>query len=287
VVEHGGGRVVAEVTYSAEPQLRAGGSFAAETWRDLSVAGPVAWQLFVRRLQAGYRRSLLGYLWLVLPPLATTGVWVALNAAQVLRVGGTRVPYPLFVLAGTVLWQLFVDALNAPLAQLSGSRAILGKSRIPHEAFLLAGAIEVLFNFAVRALVLLPVFAWFGGAPAASLLLAPAGVAALLLLGFAAGLLLAPLGLLYADVARALTLATGVLFFLTPVLYPLPAAGPAAVLRVANPVAPLLSTTREWLTGGAPAPAAGFVPVVAASLVALAMGWLCYRLARPHLISRL
>jgi lipopolysaccharide transport system permease protein len=274
-------------TYTAEPQLRAPRSFAAELRRDAGVAWPVAWQLFVRRLQAGYRRNLLGYLWLVLPPLATTGVWVALNAAHVLRVGSTRVPYPLFVLAGTVLWQLFVDALNAPLAQLSASRAILTRSRIPHEAFLLAGAVEVLFNFAVRALVLLPVFVWLGGAPAASLLLAPLGVAALLLLGFAMGLLVTPLGLLYADVARALTLATGVLFFLTPVLYPLPRAGPAAVLRVANPVAPVLSTTREWLTGGAPAPAAGFVPVVAASVGALGVGWLCYRLARPHLTARL
>jgi lipopolysaccharide transport system permease protein len=276
-----------EVVHSAEPQLRSPRSFAAGLRRDLRVSAPVAWQLFVRRMQAGYRRNLLGYLWLVLPPLATTGVWVALNAAQVLRVGSTSLPYPLFVMAGTVLWQLFVDALNAPLQQLTASRGILTKSRIPHESFLLAGAIEAVFNFAVRALVLAPVFLWFAGWPGPSILLAPLGVMALLVLGFSIGLLVTPVGLLYADVGRALTLATGVLFFLTPILYPLPAAGPASMLRVANPVAPVLSTAREWLTGGALAPAPGFVPVAAASLAVLAGAWIWYRLARPHLVSRL
>ncbi|MBV9773019.1 MAG: ABC transporter permease [Gemmatimonadetes bacterium] len=276
-----------EVVYSADSQLHSPGSFAAGIGADARVSPPVAWQLFLRRLQSEHRRSLLGYLWLLLPPLATTGAWVALNAARVLTVGRTDLPYPLYVLTGTVLWQLFVDALNAPLQRLTASRAILTKSRIPHEAFLLAGVLDVLFNFAVRLLVLVPVLAWFGVRPAASMLLAPLGVGALLLLGFALGLLLAPVGLLYPDVPRGLTLATGIWFFLTPVLYPLPVTGGASVLRVANPVSPLLTTARGWLTGGAAAPAPGFVAVVAASLAALAVGWSCYRLARPHLVSRL
>lgn len=275
------------VVYTADSQLRSPGSFASGGGADLRVSPPVAWQLFLRRLQAEYRRSLLGYLWILLPPLATTGAWVVLNATRVLTVGQTDLPYPLYVLAGTTLWQLFVDAIHAPLQRLTASRAILGKSRFPHEAFLLAGMLDVLFNFAVRALFLLPVLAWYEAEPTLSMLLAPLGVAALLLLGFASGLLLAPLGLLYSDVLRGLTLATGIVFFLTPVLYPLPTTGAAAWLHVANPITPLLTTARRWLTGGAVSPAPGFVPVVVASLVALVVGWCCYRLARPHLVARL
>lgn len=276
-----------EVTYSARSQLRGLASFATAARRELRVAPPVAWQLFLRKLQSEHRRSALGYLWLLLPPLATTGVWMALSSARVLQVGRTELPYPLFVLTGTILWQLFVDALNAPLQRLTAARAILTRSRIPHESFLLAGMLDVLFNFAVRALVLLPVLAWFGARPSPSMLLAPLGVLALLALGFAVGLLLAPVGLLYPDVPRGLTLATGVLLFLTPVLYPLPAAGPAALLGMLNPVTPLLLTARAWVAGGAAAPAPGFAAVVAASLLGLACGWGSYRLARPHLVSRL
>lgn len=47
-------------------------------------------------------------------------------------------------------------------------RNILAKSRVPHEAFLLAGLFEVLFNFAVRAAVALPVFLWLRTPPTAA-----------------------------------------------------------------------------------------------------------------------
>lgn len=276
-----------EVRYSAAPQLLDPAAFVSESWRDLRLAPAVAWLLFVRHTQAGYRRHLLGYLWLALPGLATTLVWVALHQASVLQVGRTTLPYPVFVLTGITLWQLFLDAVNAPLQRLSGARAILTKSRIPHEAFLLAAVIDVLFSFGVRLLILVPVFAWFRVAPSGSLLLAPLGAAALLVLGTAIGLSLTPAGLLYPDVARAITMLSGLLFFLTPVLYPLPQAGPASVLRLWNPVAPLLTTTRQWLTGGSPQPVQGAAGVALGALALLAAAWLSYRLARPHLMARL
>ena len=276
-----------EVVYSAEPQLSAPGRFASELRADLRVAPAVAWRLFLHGLRAGYRRSWLGYLWLLLPPLATTATWVYLNHARVLDVGPTEVPYPVYVLTGTLLWQVFAESLSSPLQQLSASRNILTKSRTPHEALMLAGLYEVLFNFAVRAAVLLPALAWFGAAWGLSLLLAPVGVAALLLLGFSAGLLLTPLGLLYQDVSRGLGLFAGFWFFLTPVIYPPPARGRAALLSTLNPVAPLLLTTRRWLAAGAFEPAPGFAAVVAVSLLCFALGWFGYRLARPHLVARL
>ncbi len=272
-----------EVVYSADSQLRSPGAFAAAVRSDLRVAPPVAWHLFVRRLQAGYRQSWLGYLWLLLPPLATSGAWVYLNSARILDVGRTDLPYPVYVLTGTLLWQVFADALNAPLQQLSAARAILTRSRIPHEAVLLAGMLEVGFNFLVRLTVLVPVLLWSGVRWSPSLLLAPLGVAALLLLGFSMGLLLTPVGLLYQDVSRGLSLALGIWFFFTPVIYPPAAFGPAAL----NPVSPLLVATRGWLTGAAAPAGPGFAAVAAASVAGLAVGWGCYRLARPHLVSRL
>lgn len=174
-----------EVVYSAESQLRSRARFVAETWSDLRVSPRLAWRLFLHSLRANYRRSWLGYLWLLAPPLATAATWVFLNAARVPNVGPTETPYAVYVLSGTMLWQVFADAINSPLQQLSNARAILTKSRAPHEALLLAGLIEVLFNLSVRLLVLLPVLVWFG--PQLSLTLAalavtPLGVAALLLL---------------------------------------------------------------------------------------------------------
>lgn len=281
------GAAAEEVVYSAEPQLRTPGRLVSDLWADLRVAPSVAWRLFLHGLRAGHRQSRLGYAWLLLPPLATTATWVYLNSIRVLDVGPTETPYTVYVLTGTILWQVFAEALQSPLQQLTAARSILTKSRTPHEAPLLAGLFEVLFNLAVRAVVLLPVYVWFGLGWSLSMLLVPLGVGALLLLGFSAGLLLAPAGLLYRDVSRGLSLLLGFWFFLTPVIYPPPASGPASLLVTLNPVAPLLVTTRRWLTSRVLTPERGFAQVLALSLLMFAAGWLFYRLARPHLVARL
>lgn len=276
-----------EVVYTADSQLRAPGRFAAELRADLRVAPAVGWRLFLHGLRAGHRRSWLGYLWLLIPPLATTATWVYLNHMRVLDVGPTDVPYTVYVLTGTVLWQVFAEALQSPLQQLSSARNILTRSRTPHEALLLAGLYQVLFNFTVRVVMLLPVFFWFGVGWGPSVLLAPVGVAALLLLGFSLGLLLTPTGLLYQDISRGLGLLVGFWFFLTPVIYPPTARWAASLPGWLNPVTPLLLTTRGWLTRGEATPARAFAPVLLLSLLCLCAAWLFYRLARPHLIARL
>jgi hypothetical protein len=123
-----------EVVYSAESQLRSPARFVADTRADLRVSPGLAWRLFLHSLRANYRRSWLGYYWLLAPPPATTATWVFLNASRVLNVGPTETPYAVYVLSGTILWQVFADAINSPLQQLSNARAILTRSHVPHEA---------------------------------------------------------------------------------------------------------------------------------------------------------
>ncbi|HET8773305.1 MAG TPA: ABC transporter permease, partial [Thermoanaerobaculia bacterium] len=258
-----------ETAHTADSELLHPARFTREAVSDLRRSFAPAWQLFRRNLQIRYRRSWLGYVWLLLPTVGTTLVWVYIQSRRIVDVAPTDVPYPVFVLAGTILWQVFVDALNAPLQQLTASRPLITRSRVPHEALILAGAFEVLLNCAMRLLVLGALLIGFRMPVGPAVLLVPAGIAALLLSGLALGLVAAPLGLLYDDVGRAIALVTGFLFFLTPVIYRAPSAG---ILRF-NPITPLLDTTRAWLTSGA-ARSGGFALVTAASLAALLLGWL-------------
>ena len=87
---------------------------------DLRASRELAWRLLVRNISAQYRQTLLGYVWAFLPPIVTTLVWVFLNAQKIFDVGETGVPYPVYVLTGTILWQVFVDAMNSPLRQVDG-----------------------------------------------------------------------------------------------------------------------------------------------------------------------
>jgi len=276
-----------EIVYSAESQLLYPRSFIHSIFSDLRISPSVAWSLFLRTMRVQYRQTWLGYLWLLLPPLATTLTWLYLNSANILNVGQTGAPYPIYVLTGTLLWQVFAEALYCPLQQLTSARDIFSKTRIPHEALLLAGLIEILFNFSVRLITTLPVLVWFKSPLTWTILLVPFGVLLLLLLGLTIGLLLAPIGLLYQDVSRGLGIVIGFWFFLTPVIYPPPVKWPASLLVTLNPVTPLLITTRNWIIFGTTVPATGFMIVAGLSLFGLAIGWLTYKLAKPHLIARL
>jgi lipopolysaccharide transport system permease protein len=277
--------MMSETVYTSHSEWSRPAQFLGDAGRDLRRSLGVAWTLFMANLQARHRRSWLGALWLLLPTLGTTLVWVYVQSRGLVSVAPTGVPYPVYVLAGTILWQLFVDALNAPLQQLALGRQMITRSRVPHEALILAGVLEVLLNCAVRLLVLAPVLVFFHIPMRATLLLVPLGIAALALLGLTLGLFAAPAGMLYDDVGRGLALVTGFWFFLTPIVYAAPSWGE---LRF-NPVTPLLDTARAWLTSGAGAPAVGngFAAVTLLTLPLLLAAWLFHRLARPHVVARL
>lgn len=54
----------------------------------------LAWRLLVRDTRAMYRQSLLGYFWLLLPPLATVFVWIFLNKQNLVHINTGEVPIP-------------------------------------------------------------------------------------------------------------------------------------------------------------------------------------------------
>ncbi|HEX6639577.1 MAG TPA: ABC transporter permease [Thermoanaerobaculia bacterium] len=270
-----------ETVYSSDAELRHPARFLADAGDELRRSPAVAWRLFRSSVQARHRRAWLGYLWLLLPTLGTTAVWAYVRSRGLIETGATAVPYLVYALSGTILWQVFADSLVSPLQQLTASRQLITRSRVPHEAFILAGVFDTLLNCAVRLLLLACVMLAFGVPVGREVMLVPFGIAALALLGVTLGLFAAPLGLLYDDVGRALTMLAGFWFFLTPVVYPTPTRG---LLRF-NPVTPLLETTRQWLTSGAPL--GRFVAVTSGAAAALVVAWLLHRLARPHVVARL
>lgn len=276
-----------ETVYSPESNLRSPHKLLVEMLSDLLRARGLAWRLFVRNISAQYRQSVLGYFWAFLPPLATTLVWVFLNKQKILNVADTGMPYPVFVLTGTLLWQVFVEALNSPIKMVSQSKAMLAKINFPREALLLAGLGEVLLNFFIRIVLLVGVFIWFKVSVPATVFLAPLGVLSLILFGMTLGLLLTPIGMLYTDVARGIGIITQFWFFLTPIIYPAPASWPASLVAMVNPVSPLIQVTRDWLTTGHSSAIGGFYLVSAVTIIFLLAGWLLYRVAMPHLIERM
>jgi len=273
--------------YSAESALRHPGQLLGAMFGDLVASRELAWRLFVRGVQSRYRQSFLGYLWAFLPPVAMAAPFTFLISQGVLATAPTPVPYGAYVLIGVVLWQTFVDALNSPLRLVRNSRSMLAKINFPREALILAGIGEVLFDFLIRACVLMAMYPFFGIPIPAAAPLALAGVLCLISLGLLFGIILTPLGVLYQDVDRALAVFTSFWMFLTPVMYLPPRRGSLAIVARWNPVAPAILATRDWLTAGIAPQAGACLSLGAATLVLLFAGWLLYRLAMPYLVERM
>ncbi len=247
----------------------------------------IATRFVVRDLRAQYRQSVLGYLWLLAPPTATTLLWVLLSTSGIVNVGETRVPYPVFALVGTLLFQGFLDGLDAPLQKLDAGANLLGKVNFPVEALLLSGALSALINVVIRLVVALPVILAFGVRPGWGLLLAPFGALSLVILGFGVGLVLTPVGALYRDVPHGVAFLRTFLFLITPAVYAPIETGIGNLLYRLNPIAQLLVVARDWVTGGPILPTPAWYFVVVSSLVLVAAAWLLFRLALPHLVDRL
>ena len=273
--------------YTPESPLREPGRFVRNMLTDLLASRELAWRLFTRDLMAQYRNSLLGYIWVFVPPVLASLPFVYLQDAGVLQVAHTPIPYAAYATVGTIIWQTFVDALNSPLRSAGAARSMLTRINFPREAILLSGLLQVGFLFSVRLVMLAAVFAAFGLKPAATAPLFLLGMLMIALTGFMIGVLLIPFGLLYADVQQALPIASTFLMLLTPVVYPTPASGLAARVAALNPLSPLVTTTRNWLTTGSTTEITAFALVSTVTLLLLLLGWTTYRLALPHLIARL
>jgi lipopolysaccharide transport system permease protein len=256
-------------------------------FRDLSAARYLGWRLFVRDIAAQYRQSVLGVVWTILPPLVAGVAFIVLRSTQIVNFGETDLPYPVYVLTGTTLWQIFVESLNAPLKAVTQARPVIVKINFPREALIISAFYKVLFGVIVKAFVLAGVLLYFDVSFRIGMLLAPVAVVILVILGINIGLLLTPLGMLFTDVQSALLVVVQFWFFLTPIVYPPPTTFPYSLLTTLNPVSPLLIGARSLLTQGSLANPVFYAGATLATLLAFLFAWLVYRASLTIIIERI
>lgn len=273
--------------YTSESQVRSPRRLFRSMWRDLRASRELSWRLFVRDLSAQYRQSLFGIIWAFIPPIVTSVVFIFLQSRNIVNFGETAIPYPVYVLVSVVLWQLFAESLNAPLKSVTAAKPLLAKINFPREALIISAFYMVLFNMVIKLSIITVVFLVFRLAPTWGLLLAPLAVLMLSLLGFAAGLALTPVGMLYTDIGTSIPIFIQLFFFVTPVVYPPPEDFPFSLIAVLNPISPLLIAARDLITVGTISNPVPFAIVGGLTLVLLLLSWVIYRLALPIIIERM
>lgn len=262
--------------------------YLAESLNDIKSSLFLAKQLAKRDIKAQYRQSYLGIVWAFIMPLTTAFVWVFLNGSGTVKLTNTGVPYPLFAFAGTLIWSMLSDAINAPIQNTTAAKSIIAKINFPKEALVVSGIYKLLFNSSVKLLLLLVFLLFYGVGLQLSLLLLPLALLGILLVGTAIGLILTPIGMLYKDVAKLISIGLSLIMYITPVVYVVPKKeGLMKMLMELNPLTPLMVTTRNIAFGNPLEYLHYYLIVLAISIPVFLIGLLFYRISIPIIVERL
>lgn len=239
-------------------------------------------QMVRRELRQKYKGSALGLLWYLINPIVLMGAYL-LVFSVLLKVADIP-DYPLFVVAGMIVWVFFAQAMLAAAPSMEQNAPLIRKVKFPRVTIPASTAVVQLATFLVMLALLAPVAIAIRGSFKPGLLALPLVVA--LLFAFVLGLSMAVsvLHAHYRDVEPVVAAALLPWFFVTPIFLrvdDLPGVSSrqwlADLLEWGNPVAPFVSAVRELLYAGT-APSLGhFAYLVAVGLGSLGLGALCFR----------
>jgi lipopolysaccharide transport system permease protein len=227
--------------------------------------------LVLRELRARYRGSFFGFLWSFLNPLLLMGVYVLVFAVYL------RVPmdnYAVFLFTGLLPWLWFASSLGHAAAVIVGSGGLVKRIMFPAEILPLVSVLSNLVNL-LFSLPLLFVFLWVAGIrPGPMLAFLPLLLVLQLLLTVGLALPLAALNVHLRDVEQILANGLVLLFFLSPILYPVTTVpGTLRSLYFLNPVAGLVQSYQNVIFFGREPHWIHLGGVAIAALLALWVGY--------------
>lgn len=244
-------------------------------------------QFAKRDIAAQYRQSFLGILWAFITPLLMAFIWIFLNKTGTVKLTDTGVPYPVFAFSGTLLWSILRESINAPLSITSANKSIMTKINFPKEALILTGIYKLLFNSSIKVLILIIFLLFYGVGFKLSLIFFPLTIVGAIVFGTTLGIFITPIGMLYRDVSKFLTIALNLLMYVTPVVYAVPKAGIMKSVMELNPFTPIILTARSVVVGQPPEYLTYFLILMGLSIPLLFLGLVFYRMSMPIIVERM
>ena len=227
------------------------------------------WVMAVTEFKLTFHGTSLGYLWSLARPLLMFGVLLAVFT-QVFRFGDDVKDYPALLLLNIMLFSLFSEATQRAVTSVMYRENIVRKAQFPRLVIPLSTVLTELLDLALSLVVvlafitiygvdpmwtwlLLPVVVWlniFGGLLTAALLGAGSLllVLALLAVTVAVSMIVSALYPRFRDMALIWSVLVTVLFYATPVLYPIEVAPErfSQILQL-NPLSPIFEQAQKWM----------------------------------------
>lgn len=248
----------------------------------------------VTDFKKAYFGTALGYVWSIARPLMLFGVLLAVFT-QIFRIGSEVPNYPVLLLFNIVLFGFFQEATVTAVTSIVSQESVVRKTQFPRLVIPLAVVLTSLFNLGLNLVVVFIFILAWGIDPTWTWLLFPIVLVLLFLLTTAVSMIVSSLYPRFRDTAIIWSVAATVLFYASPVLYPLEVVPDtlADIIQI-NPLAPLFELARTWVIDpGAPGPvdAAGglvhLLPAIAIYVAVCALAVWIFRREAPRIAEQL
>jgi ABC-2 type transport system permease protein len=208
---------VSEVTAGDGLQDVRGPSALGGGWKR---SAELLYLIAITEFKRTYFGTALGYLWSFARPLMLFGVLLAVFT-QVFRIGSEVPNYPVLLLFNIVLFGFFQEATLTAVNSIVSQESVVRKTQFPRLVIPLAVVLTSLFNLGLNLIVVFAFILAWGIDPTWSWFAFPVVIAMLFVITTAVSMLVSSLYPRFRDTAILWTVFATVLFYATPVLYPL------------------------------------------------------------------
>jgi len=195
-------------------------------WTEYKSARELTLNLTLRELKGKYKRSVLGWTWSLLNPLATIAIFSIvfkyfLKIQPPLGEPSGLKNFALFLVAALLPWNYLNNGLMGAMGALVGNANLVKKVYFPREALVVSNVASWAYSLLIEFAVAVAIYLLFGNMvlpwlPVVLLLIA---IQSIFVLGL--GLLLSVLNVYFRDVQHLITILLLVWFYATPIVYPI------------------------------------------------------------------
>ena len=245
-------------------------------WLELYHSRELFDTLVLRDIKIRYKQTVFGVAWAIVQPLVNIITFTLIfGSIPGLRPDG--VPYPLFLLAGTVPWGFFSSAVGAAGSSLFGSQHLLTKIYFPRLYIPASTVGTQLVDMMIGLMLFSVLFPIFGYRPSINLIFLPLIIFLTCCAALGLGLIMAAVTLLFRDLRFVVPFVMQMLMFASPILYSPSALPPKVQLLISfNPVTGIISAYR-WSILGMPMDWLGLGLSVVMTAVVLVLGLFLFR----------
>jgi ABC-2 type transport system permease protein len=205
------------------------------------------WYMAKTDFKLKYQGSVFGYLWSLLAPFLLFGV-LYLVFTEVVRFG--NVPhYAAILIINIMLFSFYSEATTRSMSSIVAREPLVRKMEFPRLVIPLSIVLASTFTLGLDLLVALAFVVAVAGVPVtATWTLLPVLIIWLYAFTVGTALVLAMVYVRFRDTAQIWSVLSRVLFYGSPILFPIELFPPAwNALLVLNPLAPLFAQSRVWL----------------------------------------